>query len=165
MPIRPATAADFPAILALNAAAVQYTSPLDPPRLAALHAQAARHRVAEHEGRVVAFLLALREGADYASPNYRWFAARYPRFLYVDRVVVADDAPPQGFGSALYADLFAHAAATGCATLACEYDLEPPNPRSARFHAKHGFREVGRQTLYGGQKIVSLQIATPLAPA
>ena len=81
------------------------------------------------------------------------------------RVVVADDAPPQGFGTALYADLFAHAAATGCATLACEYDLEPPNPRSARFHAKHGFREVGRQTLYGGQKIVSLQIATPLAPA
>ena len=165
MPTRPATPADFPAILALNAAVVHLTSPLDAERLAALHAQAALHRVAEHDGRVVAFLLALREGADYASPNYRWFAARYPRFLYVDRVVVAAAAPRLGFGSALYADLFAHAAAQDVATLACEYDLEPPNPRSAQFHAKHGFCEVGQQTLYGGQKSVSLQIAMPHAPA
>lgn len=163
--LRDATPADFPALLALNAAAERFTSPLDPARLAALHAQAAWHRVAEHHGRVVAFLLALREGADYASPNYRWFAARYPRFLYIDRIVVAEEAPPLGFGSALYADLFAHAAAENLAPLACEYDLEPPNPRSARFHAKHGFFEVGRQTLYDGRKVVSLQIATPRAPA
>ena len=158
--IRPATPADYPAILALNAESVQFTSPLDHERLAKLDAQAAVHRVAEFEGEVVAFLLALREGADYDSPNYRWFASRYPRFLYVDRVVVAQSAPPNGFGSRLYADLFSHASQQGIETIACEYDLAPPNPRSAHFHAKHGFREVGQQTLYGGRKIVSLQIAT-----
>ena len=46
-PIRPAIAADFPAILALNAALVHFLSPLDAARLQALHAQAAYHRVAE----------------------------------------------------------------------------------------------------------------------
>ena len=60
--LRDATPADFPALLALNAAAERFTSPLDPARLAALHAQAARHRVAEHHGSVVAFLLADEAG-------------------------------------------------------------------------------------------------------
>ncbi len=159
--LRDATPADFQCILALNAGSVQFTSPLDLKRLAALHAQSARHRVVEHAGKIVAFLLALREGADYASPNYRWFASRYAQFLYIDRIVVAKDAPAQGFGSFLYADLFAFAATAGIDTLACEYDAEPPNLRSARFHAKHGFGEVGRQSLYNGDKIVSLQIACP----
>ncbi|MEZ5478989.1 MAG: hypothetical protein R3E95_16365 [Thiolinea sp.] len=42
--------------------------------------------------------------------------------------------------------------------MSCEYDLEPPNPASARFHAGFGFREVGRQTVAGGKKQVSLQV-------
>jgi len=67
--IRPAIAADFPAILALNAALVHFLSPLDAARLRLLHAQAAYHRVAEIDGGVVAFLLAFREGAAYDSPR------------------------------------------------------------------------------------------------
>jgi hypothetical protein len=156
--LRDATPADFPAILALNQASVEVLSPLDGPRLAGLHAEAASHRVVEAGGRVVAFLLAFREGAGYDSVNYRWFAARYPRFLYVDRVVVDAAARGRGLGARLYDDLEALARAQGVDLLACEIDVAPPNPASTRFHARRGFREVGRQAVQGGTKEVSLQV-------
>lgn len=154
--LRDATAADFPAILALNEAFVSVLSPLDHGRLARLHAQAARHRVVEQDGRVVAFVLVLREGADYDSPNYQWFAQRHARFLYVDRIVVAVDA--RGAGTRLYRDAFEFARRDAVPVITCEFDIQPPNPASERFHARLGFREVGQQQLYGGGKVVSLQL-------
>jgi predicted GNAT superfamily acetyltransferase len=156
--IRNATPDDFPAILALNAESVHFLSPLDAVRFQHLHAQAAYHRLLEIDGKVAAFLLVLREGADYHSPNYLWFVERFPRFLYVDRIVVAEAQQGQHLGAHLYDDLIAFAAANGFTKLTCEFDLEPPNPVSARFHARYGFREVGRQWLSGGKKQVSLQV-------
>ena len=155
--IRNATPEDFPAILALNAESVHFLSPLDAVRLQHLHTQAAYHRVVEIDGVIAAFLLALRECADYDSPNYLWFTHRYPRFLYIDRIVVATAQQGQRLGARLYDDIIAFAAANGFAQLTCEFDLDPPNPASARFHARYGFREVGRQWLGGGKKQVSLQ--------
>jgi len=157
--IRDATGADHPAILDLNQRYVELLSPLDAARLARLDAQAAYHRVIADEARIAAFLLAFRDGADYDSPNYLWFAARYPRFLYVDRIVVDGGAQGRGLGAALYRDLFAFAAADGVDTIACEYYSKPPNAASARFHAGFGFREVGTQWLPGVRKQVSLQVA------
>jgi predicted GNAT superfamily acetyltransferase len=156
--IRNATPDDFPAILALNAESVHFLSPLDAVRLRHLHAQAAYHRVVVHDEKVAAFLLAFREGADYDSPNYRWFARRYPKFLYIDRIVVAASARGLGFGVQLYDDILAFAAATNAARLTAEFDVEPPNPVSAAFHERYGFREVGTQWLGGGKKQVSLQV-------
>src|SRR5512143_2195808 len=100
--IRDATPADFPAILALNAESVHFLSPLDAARLQHLHAQAAYHRLVEIDGAVVAFLLVLREGADYDSPNYRWFAQHDAQFLYIDRIVVAAAQQGQRLGAQLY---------------------------------------------------------------
>lgn len=158
--IRAAAAADFPAILALNAESVHFLSPLDAARLQHLHAQAAYHRVVESDGVVVAFLFAFREGADYDSPNYRWFAQRYPEFLYIDRIVVSAAQQGRGLGALLYADLFAFARAQRVAQVTCEFDLDPPNPGSAAFHARFGFREAGTQWLGGGKKQVSLQVCS-----
>ncbi|MBM4384756.1 MAG: GNAT family N-acetyltransferase [Deltaproteobacteria bacterium] len=156
--LRPAGPTDFSAILALNAESVHFLSPLDAVRLAALHREAALRLVACRANEVAAFLLAFREGAAYDSENYRWFAARYPRFLYVDRVVVSAAQRGQRIGDALYAALFAHARESEVSTVVCEYDLDPPNPASQRFHAKHGFREVGTQLVAGGKKRVSMQL-------
>lgn len=169
MQLRDATPADFPAILALNHAFVAVLSPLDEARLAHLYGQTAQHRVIDRDGEVIAFLLTLREGAAYDSPNYRWFAARYRQFLYVDRIVVAASAQGTGAGRALYRDAFRHAREQGLPVLVCEFDTVPPNPASARFHAALGFREVGTQTLEGGKQ-VSLQVLeiakdTPLSRA
>ncbi len=158
--LRDATATDFPRILALNDAEVRHTSVMDAARLHWLHARAGYHRVACVDGELVAFLLAFRDGADYPNPNFDWFAARYAAFLYVDRIVVDARAAGHGLGSRLYRDVFAHARAQGAAVVACEFNVVPPNEASARFHARWGFREVGRQWLDGGRKQVSLQVAT-----
>ncbi len=155
--VRAARPADFGALLALNAESVQVLSPLDLPRLEALAAEAAVHQVVEVEGQVAGFLLALREGAGYDSVNYRWFAERYHRFLYVDRIVVSTRSQRAGLGSLLYGTAFEYARAQGLPVITCEYDVEPANPASALFHARLGFTEVGRQRLPHGGKWVSLQ--------
>ena len=161
--IRDATESDFDQILRLNLESEHFLSPLDRARLQQLHRQAAYHRVVCIDGAVAAFLLALREGAVYDSPNYQWFADRYPSFLYIDRVVV--DARHQGrqLGSTLYRDLFDFARTAGVASVTCEFDVVPPNPASSAFHARLGFREVGAQWVAHGRKKVSLQEAR-LAP-
>lgn len=155
--IRDATPADFDSILRLNAESERFISPLTRQKLQQLHGAAAWHRVACVDGRVAAFLLAFSEGAAYDSQNYLWFAARYPQFLYVDRVVVDIGFQSRRLGTRLYEDLFAHARSTHVARVTCEFDIEPPNPVSAQFHRKFGFREVGRQNVAYADKAVSLQ--------
>ena len=113
----------------------------------------------EHEAAILAFLLAFREGSTCDSVNYRWFAERYPHFLYVDRVLVSDAAQGTGLGSLLYRTVFAHAQASSVPLVTCEFDIDPPNPASASFHARFGFREVGQQQVAFGKKTVSLQAA------
>ena len=157
--IRDADDGDIDAIVALNEAEVRHTSPMDADRLRQLASLSAYHRVAALDGRVVAFLLAMRAGADYRNDNFGWFAERYPDFLYVDRIVV--DAAAQGhrLGSRLYADLFAFARAHGIPRITCEFNVVPPNEPSRLFHVRHGFVETGRQWLDDGRKQVSMQVA------
>lgn len=156
--LRNATPEDFPAILQLNAESEHFLSPLAPPRLAELHALAAYHRVVVLDGLLVAFLLAFREGTTYNSPNYRWFS-RYPKFLYIDRVVVSRSHQGNRYGALLYTDLFTFARESGAERVVCEFDIHPPNEISRRFHARFGFREVGNQWVAGDTKRVSLQEA------
>ena len=151
--IRDAGPADREAILALNLESEALMSPMDAARLAELGAMAAYLRVLEDEGGVAAFLLAFREGAAYDSPNYRWFQARYPRFLYVDRIAVAGDRQGRGLGPLMYADLFEFARAHEVPRVVCEYYSVPLNEPSRRFHERAGFREVGSQWLANGKQV------------
>lgn len=157
--LRNACAEDFGTIVGLNAAEVLKTSPMGLERLRALARLSGYHKVAVVDGQVAAFLLAMREDTAYANDNYAWFAARFPRFVYVDRIVVSADFPGLGIGSRLYEDLFADARSQDIGKVTCEYNLQPPNPASRRFHDKFGFRELGRQWVAGGTKLVSLQAA------
>ena len=159
--IRHAAPADFDAIVALNEAAVQHTSAMDVQRLRNLHALSAYHKVATVDGQVTAFLLAMRENAPYPNENYGFFAARYAVFLYVDRIVVDPSCAGLKLGTLLYRDLFDDARAQAVPAITCEYNIEPPNEPSRRFHDRFGFSEVGTQWLDGGRKRVSLQAATP----
>jgi predicted GNAT superfamily acetyltransferase len=155
--IRDATPADFARILELNEAWVHFLAPLTRDRLAHLYVEAAYRRVVECEGKVAAFLLAFMEGADYDSPNYRWFAANCERFVYIDRVVVAAECRGRGIGELLYKDLFDFAANNGAVQVTCEFDIDPPNDASRRFHERFGFREIGAQRVGASEKLVSLQ--------
>ena len=142
------------AILALNKAHETKTSPLDRSALKSLLENAFYCETADagKDG----FLIAFDQNADYESANFRWFTARYDRFVYVDRVVVAAHARGQGLARAFYAALFDRARAAGHVRVVCEVNLVPPNPGSIAFHNVFGFREVGQAILENG-KTVSYQ--------
>jgi predicted GNAT superfamily acetyltransferase len=156
--VRDVTSDDFPALLRLNLESEHFLSPLPLSRLQHLHSQAWYHRVVEDDS-ILGFLLALRQGADYDSPNYRWFADRFDEFLYIDRVVIDAAARGKRLASQLYADLFRKAREHGFDCVTCEFDTDPPNEASRRFHESFGFKEVGTQRVAGGKKAVSLQEA------
>ena len=162
--IRRATTDHFAAILDLNEEFVSVLAPLSRERLQLLDSLASYHRVATDQKHLVGFVLAFGSDAQHDSVNFRWFAARYPSFLYVDRVVVSSHLQGAGVGSLLYQDLFSFARREGYEQVTCEIDADPPNPRSERFHEGFGFREVGSQQVEhvaGKPKRVSLRSASP----
>jgi len=156
MHLRDATASDLPAIHALNQQEVPAVGDISRATLQWFFEHAACLRLAEIDGAFAGFLLGLRPGLDYASPNYAWFSARYEDFFYVDRLAVAPDCRRRGVARALYADFEAQARAAGAPLLACEVNLRPRNDVSLAFHAAQGFAEVGRQDTDGGGKTVSM---------
>lgn len=153
--IRPAGVEDLDQVLMLNQAALPHVNSIGREQLERLAAMACFFSVAVTDSRIAGFLLALREGADYASENYRWFCRCYPSFVYVDRIVVEPGHARLGVGRRLYEDLLA-ASVQLAPRLTCEVNLEPPNPGSIAFHQRLGFREVGRQQTEGGSKRVVL---------
>ena len=157
MRIHDATRADFAAILRLNEESLQFLSPLDAAGLQRLHATSAYHRVVAIDDQLAVFLLVFREGADYDSPNYQWFVEHYKTFWYIDRIVVSRSQQGRRLGALLYQDLFGHVAGEALVIVTCEYDVEPPNPASEKFHRQLGFNLVGRQRVAGRKKLVSLQ--------
>jgi predicted GNAT superfamily acetyltransferase len=157
--IREATQDDNGVILALNRADVAHTSPMDSARLTILDELSCYHRVACIDDTVSGFLLAMRSGTAYENDNFAWFTQRYPRFVYVDRIVVSSAARGQRLGSLLYEDLFKWTRQSGIPLVTCEYNIVPVNEPSRLFHDKLGFREQGTQWVANHTKQVSLQAA------
>lgn len=155
--IRGAEERDRTFVLRVNEENMEVLSPMDGERLQKFAASAEQFLVAETDGQPAAFLIALREGLDYDSENYRWFCAHYERFLYIDRVVIDEPYRGLGLGRKLYQAVFDRARSTGVPFVTAEIDTEPYNEASLRFHKAMGFREVGTQTVRGGAVRVSLQ--------
>lgn len=157
--IRKASTLDYKAIVDINDGEVQHTSPMDMERLGELDRLSAYHKVAEIEGKVVAFLLAMREDCPYSNKNYNWFSSHYNKFFYIDRVVVDSKYFGLKIATMLYQDIFNHARSHGVTVITCEYNMIPPNEPSRIFHNKFGFEEVGTHWVSRGDKKVSLQAA------
>lgn len=117
---------------------------------------AERDDVAERDGVLLGFLIALAPGTDYDSPNFLWFRERYESFLYIDRIVVDEAARGLGVGTLFYRDLERIGREREVPRLTCEVNLRPANDGSLRFHQRFGFEMVGRQETEGGAKEVAL---------
>ena len=146
---------ELDSVLALNNAAGPTILALDIARLKALADEAAYFRVAIVDGQMAGFLIGLREDADYASPNFRWFRERYSQFLYIDRIVIARPYRGLGLGRVFYADVTSFAEVR-VPLLTCEVFLEPRDDVSVLFHGTYGFHEVGQQLMPGAERRVSL---------
>jgi predicted GNAT superfamily acetyltransferase len=153
--IRDAAEQQLDSVLALNNAAGITILPLDMTRLRALAEQAAYFRIALVDGQIAGFLIALRETAEYGSPNFQWFRAHYPQFLYIDRIVIARPYRGLGLGRIFYADVTSFAEVR-VPLLTCEVFLEPRDDASVLFHGTYGFQEVGQQVMPGVDRRVSL---------
>ncbi len=158
MHLRDVTRTDLESLHALNQESVPHVSSLTMDELEWFFHVADRFRLVAIEDSPAGFLLGLRPGLDYGSPNYAWFSRRYADFVYIDRLAVDGRWRRRGVASALYADIERHARALGAPLLACEVNLRPRNDVSLVFHERRGFDEVGRQDTEDGAKTVSLMI-------
>ena len=135
-------------LLALNNRSAVETSWLDAARFEHMVASAF---AALHVPEAQALLLTFDQSADYDSPNFLWFQDRLERFVYIDRIVVAEQARGLGLARQLYEQLFQLARDAGHRLVTCEVNSTPPNPGSDAFHAAMGFVEAGSATFTEGK--------------
>jgi predicted GNAT superfamily acetyltransferase len=147
--------AELLAVLAINNAAVPNVNAVTREVLERILGLASYFRVAVDAEGVAGFVICIPSGTEYWSGNYRWFTERYPAFLYLDRVVVAERVRGQGVGAALYDDLHAFAAGRW-PRVTLEVNLEPPNPGSVRFHERIGYSRVGEREYPDGSGRVAM---------
>jgi predicted GNAT superfamily acetyltransferase len=152
---RPFKAKDTTALLLLNEASVEATSPLDEVRLGRLLEQGCQITVAETNNAVNGFLMVFNEGSEYDSVNYQWFNKKFKSFAYVDRIVIGAAFRGQGAGQQFYQRLKQQASGEGRRWITAEINIQPPNETSLVFHQKQSFVEIGTQSV--GSKVVSLQ--------
>ena len=150
LPIEAVSPTEEATILALNNRHAEELSWLEAERLSFLLSQAF---YARRIGSVEAFIMTFDQDADYDSPNFLWLKQRYPRFVYVDRIVIDPAARKHGYGRILYEAFLDKARADGHTLACCEINLDPPNPGSDAFHARMGFSVVGQATLADGKSV------------
>jgi uncharacterized protein len=146
---------ELDSVLALNNAAGPNILPLDAHGLRFFHEHAAYFRVAEVDGHIAGFLIALTQDAPYQSSNFQWFRQRFERFMYIDRIVIASTRRGAGVGRVFYADVTSFAELR-VPQLTCEVFLEPRNDVAVLFHGTYGFNEVGQQLMPGVERRVSM---------
>jgi uncharacterized protein len=146
----PIVPADLDALLALNNAHAVETSWLDRSKLARMIGAAFYART---NATASALSIAFDQDATYDSLNFKWFRERIPRFVYLDRIIVAKEHRGKGVARALYTELFAAARAAGHTLVALEVNRVPPNPASDALHAALGFAEFGRGSPQPGKVV------------
>ena len=152
--IRDVAASDLDAVLSLNQSEVPHVGGIDLQKLQWFTANASYFRIVEAEQGIAAYLVGLRPGTSYASPNYRWFCDHLDNFGYVDRIAIATVYRRSGLASRLYEDFAA--ALADVPALTCEVNIRPPNETSMQFHHRLGFEQVGTLTSADGEKQVAL---------
>ncbi len=143
---------DLDAIADLNLKAGISVAPLQRERLDDLYQTACYFRVAQKGDALAGFLIGTDTGASHGNAGFRWFRERHARFVYIDRIVVAEPFRGHGLGRILYADLISYAEVR-VPVLGCQVSLQPRDDASVLFHASLGFHEVAQLTTGDGIRI------------
>ena len=139
MRLRPMTAADLAAVLALNATAEGLVEPLGPDRLDWLRLIAAHAAVVDLDGRPAGFLLTFTPGSAYDGLEFQWFAATYAS---------APEHRREGLASQVYGAI--ERAAKPFDRAATRVRTDPPDLAGLAFHTNRGYVEVAKQRLANG---------------
>lgn len=153
--LRDVRANDLAAVMGLNNTAGASILPMDGAQLDRFYRTADYFRVAEVDGHLAGFLVALRDSTAHVSSNFQWFRQHCEEFVYIDRVVIGDLHRGHGLGRIFYSDVQSFAEARS-PHLACEVFLEPRDDVSLLFHGVFGFSEAGQQVMPESGRRVSL---------
>ncbi|HAH49799.1 MAG TPA: GNAT family N-acetyltransferase [Balneola sp.] len=155
MRIRKANTKDISEIRKLNEAEVPHVGSIKRKDFLRFLEISSHIVVIEEGGEIAGFMIVLREGMEYESPNYGFFVNHFPKFEYVDRIVIKEEFQGQGLGKKLYNYLFK---ANETPMVCCEVNVKPENPTSMAFHKKMGFKEKGKLITDSGNKVVSMLV-------
>jgi hypothetical protein len=144
---------DLEPLLELNNTVVPNVNLLDIHALRHFAETAPWFTVADTSEGPAGFAIVLRPGAAYESLNYRWFSERYDDFVYIDRIVIAQDSRRAGLGRAFYERIEQYAWEVKAPILCAEVNLRPPNLGSIEFHRAEGFEEVDQLDQLDGKRL------------
>tara|TARA_B100001057_G_C22860477_1_gene954330 strand:- start:36 stop:524 length:489 start_codon:yes stop_codon:yes gene_type:complete len=108
------------------------------------------------KGICLGFVICLRENTNYQSINYKFFQKRHNKFLYIDRIAIANKYQSSGIGSNLYNKLLSIKEKLNM-PICAEVNIDPPNKLSINFHRKHGFSEITECTIKEGYSVVYME--------
>ena len=155
MRIRKANTKDISVIQKLNEAEVPHVGSIRRKDFLRFLEISSHFVVIEIGEEIAGFMIFLREGVEYQSPNYGFFVNHYTKFEYVDRIVIKKEFQGQGLGKKLYNYLFK---LNETPLVCCEVNIKPENPNSMAFHKKMGFKEKGKLITHNGNKVVSMLV-------
>ena len=155
MMIRNLTPADLALAHAWNQANTPHVNSLDFAAFSNVYGMSSHRYLIEYNGSPACFSLLMYPESLYESVNFRYFKDRFTNFLYLDRIVIAEEFRGKALATKLYKHIFAtHAPIPIC----CEVNSRTPNVASTELHKKLGFRLVGEQSTDKGKKRVQLLV-------
>ena len=155
MMIRNLTPADLALAHAWNQANTPHVNSLDFAAFSKVYGMSSHRYLIEYNGSPAGFSWLMHPESLYESVNFRYFKDRFTNFLYLDRIVIAEEFRGKALATKLYKHIFAtHAPIPIC----CEVNSRPPNVASTELHKKLGFRLVGEQSTDKGKKSVQLLV-------
>ena len=83
MIIRDLKKEDYDFVLRVNEENVEVLSPMDRQRLEFYAGIADMFKIVEVNGKQAAFLIAIRDGADYPNDNFSFYSAKYPHLSLI----------------------------------------------------------------------------------
>ena len=125
---------------------------------ASLYEQCELALVLEVDGEIRGFCMVLSPQSDYQSPNYLYFKARYPHFIYLDRIALSSAIQGQSYGPLLYEEIEQRLKPK---LFTLEVNIKPPNEGSLRFHLREGFKVIAEEETRPG-KLVALMLRESL---
>lgn len=149
--IRDIEPTDFDTIVHLNQNALEGVGPLDNESLSMLVKMSDQALVEEAGGDIAGFVITLPTGAEYDSSRYRWFEQRLSDYVYLDRIVVAENHRREGVASRLYDEVEND--------LPVALEVYDTNDVSLAFHHGRGFEEIGRLTDNGTTNLMLVRPA------
>ncbi len=154
---RVAETKNFNRILEINTEGKPGVAPLNCAELLRMMNLTDYVKVLEINGRVAGYFIAFLKNSNYDGEEFQYFQKELnSNYLYVDQIAIAEKYLGNGLAKEFYRDAEHFAIQFSISQIVCEVNLEPPNPKSLKFHTSLGFHKVTQLTTQDGREVLLL---------